>query len=60
MPASQDSSQTSGRSQRVDKRNQAKSANFDMDEFVAKTNERLKALEDENISLRKQIQELKA
>ncbi|CAG7827602.1 unnamed protein product [Allacma fusca] len=60
MAASQDSSQTSGRSQRVDKRNQAKSANFDMDEFVTKTNEKLKALEDENISLKKQIQELKA
>ncbi|CAG7724355.1 unnamed protein product [Allacma fusca] len=60
MPASQDSSQTSGRSQPVDKRNQAKSANFDMDEFVTKTNERLKALEDENISLKKQIQDLKA
>ncbi|CAG7672307.1 unnamed protein product [Allacma fusca] len=60
MPGSQNSSQTSDRGQRADKRNQAKSTKFDLDEFVSKTNDRLKTLEDENASLKKQIEELKA
>ncbi|CAG7825584.1 unnamed protein product, partial [Allacma fusca] len=60
MPGSQNSSQTSDRGQRAVKRNQAKSTKFDLDEFISKTNDRLKTLEDENASLKKQIEELKA
>ncbi|CAG7822299.1 unnamed protein product [Allacma fusca] len=59
MTESQNSSKSSDRGLRADKRNHVKAAKFDLEEFVEKTNERLKNLEEENAFLKKQVAEMK-
>ncbi|CAG7725920.1 unnamed protein product [Allacma fusca] len=56
MAESRNSSKSSARGLRADKRNHVKAAKFNLEEFLEKINVRLQALEEENVLLKKQAE----